>query len=92
MEFGTKLKKMLSIEFDSQPVYDEKYIKTKVKTFIDVINTSFSNNEIPKERNHYTCIAAICIDSVMKLDKKLSSTLHRTMQIQNKEEKGERLY
>ena len=92
MEFGTKFKKMLSIEFDSQPVYDEKYIKTKVKTFIDVINTSFSNNEIPKERNHYTCIAAICIDSVMKLDKKLSSTLHRTMQIQNKEEKGERLY
>ena len=33
-------------------------------------NTLFSGNEIPKERNHYTCIAAICIDSVLKIDKK----------------------
>ena len=35
-----------------------------------MINTLFSGNEIPKERNHYTCIAAICIDSVLKEDKK----------------------
>ena len=33
-------------------------------------NTLFSGNEIPKERNHYTCIAAICIDSVLKIHKK----------------------
>ena len=35
-----------------------------------MIRTVFSNNEIPKERNHYICIAAICIDSVLKEDKK----------------------
>ena len=35
-----------------------------------MINTLFSGNEITKERNHYICIAAICIDSVLKLDKK----------------------
>ena len=35
-----------------------------------MINTFFSRNEIPKENNNYTCIAAICIDSVLKLDKK----------------------
>ena len=45
-------------------------MKTKVKTFHAVINTVFSDNEIPKERNHYTCIAAICIDSAIKIDKK----------------------
>ena len=27
-----KIKKLLGVEFDSQPVYDEKYIKTRVKT------------------------------------------------------------
>ena len=27
------IKKLLSVEFDSQPVYDEKYIKTRVKIF-----------------------------------------------------------
>ena len=30
----------------------------------------FSGDEIPKERNHYVCISAICIDSVLKADKK----------------------
>ena len=35
-----------------------------------MINKPFSGNEILKERNHYICIAAICIDSVLKLDKK----------------------
>ena len=35
-----------------------------------MINTIFSGNEIPKERNHYICIAAICIDSVLRIDKK----------------------
>ena len=43
------------------------YIKTKVKTFNGVIN-SFSDNKIPKERNHCICITAITIDSVMKTD------------------------
>ena len=27
-----KIIKLLGVEFDSQPVYDEKYIKTRVKT------------------------------------------------------------
>ena len=35
-----------------------------------MINTLFSGNEIPKERNHYICIAAIYIDSVLRVDKK----------------------
>ena len=56
--------------FYSQLIYDDKYIKTKVKTFSSMINTLFSGNEIPNERNHYICIAAICIDSVLKADKK----------------------
>ena len=35
-----------------------------------MINTLFSGNEIPEESNHYICIAAICIDSVLKVDMK----------------------
>ena len=35
-----------------------------------MINTLFTGNEITGERNHYICIAAICIDSVLKVDKK----------------------
>ena len=35
-----------------------------------MINTLFSGNEIPKEKKNYICIAAICVDSTLKLDKK----------------------
>ena len=35
-----------------------------------MINTLFPGNKITKERNHYTCIAAICNDSVLSVDKK----------------------
>ena len=35
-----------------------------------MINTLFSGNKIPKERKHYIYIAAICIDSVLRIDKK----------------------
>ena len=35
-----------------------------------MINTLFSGNVIPKERNCYVCIAVICINSVLKVGKK----------------------
>ena len=68
MKFGKK-KKLLSVEFDRQPVYDEKYIKTRVKTFEDKVITKYTDNEIEKERTHYSCIAVICDDPVIKLGK-----------------------
>ena len=52
------------------PVYDEKYIKVKVKEFNGVVNANFLDNEVPKESVHHTCIACISIDSVMKMEKK----------------------
>ena len=69
-EIWNKIKNSLNVKFHSQPIYDDKYIKTKVKTFNSMINTLFSGNEIPKEGNHYICIAAICIDSVLRVNKK----------------------
>ena len=32
--------------------------------------TAFTNNVMPEENTHYTCISAIDIDSVLKIDKK----------------------
>ena len=49
------------------PVYDEKYIKAKVREFNG--KTNFLGNETPKDM-HYTCIACITIDSVMRMEKK----------------------
>ena len=35
-----------------------------------MINKLFLGDEIPKERIQYVCIAAVCIDSVLRVDKK----------------------
>ena len=40
-----------------------------------------------KKNVYYTCIACITIDSVMRMEKRLSVSLFRRMQIQNKEDK-----
>ena len=40
-EICNKIKNSLGIKFHSQPIYDNKYIKTKVKIFSSTINTLF---------------------------------------------------
>ena len=69
-EIWNKIKHIINVKFYSQLIYDDKYIKTKLKAFNNMINTLFSADEIPKERINYVCIAAICIDSVLRVDKK----------------------
>ena len=67
---GQDSKSKLNIKFHSMPVYDETYIKAKVREYNDVIKTSILGIEVPKENMHCTCIACITIDSVMRMGKK----------------------
>ena len=64
------IKDKVGIKFQSEPVYEYKYLKAKVREFNGVIKTNFLGNDMPKENMHYTCIASITIDSVMRTDKK----------------------
>ena len=64
------IKNKLGIKFHSEPIYEQKYLKAKVREFDGVIKTNFLGNDTPKENMHYTCIAYITIDSVMRMDKK----------------------
>ena len=64
------IKNKLGIKFHSQPIYEQKYLKAKVRKFDGVIKTNFLGNDMPKENMHYICIACITIDSVMRIDKK----------------------
>ena len=65
-EIWDKIKMDLNIKFHSMPVYDEKYIKDKVREFNGVIKMNFLGGKIPKESMHFVYIACITIDSVMK--------------------------
>ena len=64
------IKNKLKIKFRSLPVYDKKYLKTKVRRYEDMKKTNLLGNGMPKENMHYACIACITVDSVMKMDKK----------------------
>ena len=65
------VKKLLKLEFTASPIRDDKYILAKLKIFKKKHLTTFNNNNIiPIEKNHYICIPAIDIDSVLKTDKK----------------------
>ena len=75
-EIWGKIKTDLNIKFHSMPVYDEKQIKAKIREFNGVIKTNFSGDEIPKENMHYTSIACITIDSVMRMEKRDYPQVH----------------
>ena len=81
-EIWDVIRKLLKVKFTINPVRDDKYLVAKLKIFNRINRTTFSNNNnnnnnnnndknnIPIERNHYICIPAIDIDSVLKIDNK----------------------
>ena len=72
IKYGKKVEKLLKIEFDSKPVYgdDDKYIKTKIKTYTDSMITNFHNKKFPKEKAPLKYFSLITLDSVIKVKKK----------------------
>ena len=69
-EIWKVVRKLLKVNFSVGPVRDDKYIIAKLKIFNRINRTTFTDNAIPIERNLYTCIPTIDIDSVLKIDNK----------------------
>ena len=69
-EIWNEINKTFNKELHRMPVYDEKYIKAKLKEFNGLIKTNFLGGEAAREDVHYTCIACITIDSVMRMEKR----------------------
>ena len=79
------MKNKLGIKFHRELFSKQKYLKAKIREFNGVIIPIFLGNDMPKENMYSTSIACIIIHSVMRIDKKPSTSLFRGMQIQNKE-------
>ena len=71
------IKNKLNIKFHSQPIYENKYLKTKVREFDGSIKTNFLGNSAPKENTYYTCISCITVDSAVKMNKQI---IHKFIQ------------
>ena len=63
-KFCKNVSNIIKKEFDSKPIYNEKYLKVKVKYYNGKVNTNFHNNKTRKESSQYICLSIILIDSV----------------------------
>ena len=72
-----RFEKLLQIKFDSEPVYgdNDKYIKTKIRTYGGNMNTNFQGKKMPKEKAPCKSLLIIMLDSVVKVRKKYYQTL-----------------
>ena len=69
-EIWEVVRNLLKIDFTVNPVRDDIYLVAKLKIFNKINITTFTNNAIPIEQDHYICIPVIDIDTVLKIDKK----------------------
>ena len=68
-----KMERLMSIDFNSKITYDDvdnKYIKTKIKTYSNIIITNFHNKKMPKEKVPCKCLSIIMLDYVIESDEK----------------------
>ena len=54
-------------EFDSGPVYNKEFLKTKIKSQGEEV-TGFYDKEFSKIDSSYSCLAIISLDSALKKD------------------------
>ena len=74
-----KIEKLTEIDFNTKTTYvdDDKYIKTRIKTYKDSINTNFSNKngskKIPEEKLPHKCLSITILDSIIYAHEKYHS-------------------
>ena len=68
-----KVEKLMRIDFESKPTYgyNDKYKKTKIKTYADIIITNFHNKKMPKEKAPCKYLSIIMQDSVTESDESI---------------------
>ena len=66
-KYNTFWEEISEPEFDSEPVYNKKFLKTKIISHGDEI-TDFYDREISKVDSNHNCLAVISLDSALNKD------------------------
>ena len=74
-------------EFDSEPVYNQNFLKTKIKSYGDDV-TDFYDKEIPKVNSNHTCLAVISLDSALK---KMKPVIHKSFYLKSANTLGKKV-
>ena len=64
LKIWNKIKSSIKKELNIEPVYNDQYIKTKIKIYNDKVHTHFQHSEIPKDNNYCACLSVILLDSI----------------------------
>ena len=68
-EIWEKFYNSIKKEFESEPAYNKKYLKTEIKSYQGKINTNFHSDKIRKQCSQCICLSVIFIDSVYSTGK-----------------------
>ena len=66
----TKIEDLQNIELNDLPVYDERYIKSKIRTYGDKVYTNFLDLNMPEDDIESESFTVISIDSLLVYDNK----------------------
>ena len=61
----TKIEDFKNIELNALPVYDDRYIKSKIRTYGDKIYTNFCDLNVPEDDIECESFTVISIDSLL---------------------------
>ena len=70
-----KISDLVNKKIGSDPIYNNKYINTKIRSYNNDIKTNFDtidnkNNKLPEKNKPYKCVSLISLDSIIKINKK----------------------
>ena len=65
-----KIEDLKNIELNDLPVYDDRYIKTKIKTYGDKVYTNFRGISVPKDDIECESLTVISIESLLVYENK----------------------
>ena len=66
----TKIEDLKNIELNALPVYDKRYIKTKIRTYGDKVYTNFCGLNVPEDDIEFESFTVISIYSLLVCEKK----------------------
>ena len=61
----TKIKDLKNIKLNTLPVYGDRYIKTKIRTYGNKVCTNFRGLNVPDDDTKCECLTVIFIDSLL---------------------------
>ena len=90
--FGLRLKTLKKVKLNPLSVYDDRYIKTKIRRYGDRAYTNFHGLNVPEDDIECESFTVTSIDSLLCIREQiLSASIFRQLWLQNCKQTNDRL-